>query len=87
MFDLVILNGTLVDEYGSHPADIGVFDGRVAQSSAPGSLPVDGGVQVINAQGLWVRPGSLIRMYTAARPIIQSAKTSQVVPPPPPPLE
>ena len=57
MFDLVILNGTLVDEHGSHPADIGVFDGRVAQSSAPGSLPIDGGVQVIDAQGLWVLPG------------------------------
>lgn len=55
--DLVIMNGTLVDEHGARPTDIGVAEGRVAQLAMPGGLTVDGGAEAIDARGLWVLPG------------------------------
>ncbi len=55
--DLVILNGTLVDEQGSRAADIGVVDGRVAQLAVAGGLTIDSAAEVIDATGLWVLPG------------------------------
>lgn len=55
--DLVIINGTLVDEQGSRAVDIGVADGRVAQLSVPGGLEAEGAAETIDASGLWVFPG------------------------------
>ncbi len=55
--DLVIINGTLVDEQGSRAADIGVVDGRVAQLAMAGGLTIDSVAEVIDARGLWVLPG------------------------------
>lgn len=55
--DLVIINGTLVDEHGSRPIDIGVVDGRVAQLATPGDLAATGRAELIDAAGLWVLPG------------------------------
>ncbi len=55
--DLVVINGTLVDEHGSRAADIGVVDGRVAQLAIPGGLTIDSAAEVLDAQGLWVFPG------------------------------
>ena len=55
--DLALLNGTLVDEHGSRPADIGVVDGRVAQPAMPGGLTMDSAAEVIDATGYWVLPG------------------------------
>lgn len=55
--DLVIINGTLVDEQGSRAADIGVVDGRVAQLAMAGGLTIDSAAEVIDAAGLWVLPG------------------------------
>lgn len=55
--DLVIINGTLVDEHGARAADIGVADGRVAQLAMPGGLAFDAAAEVLDAAGRWVLPG------------------------------
>lgn len=53
-FDLVIKNGTLVNQDGTGMADIGVRDGRIAQIGGIGAA--DAG-EVIDATGLHILPG------------------------------
>lgn len=55
--DLIIINGTLVDEHGERAVDIGIADGRIAQLSIAGGLTSEGEPEVIDAAGLWVLPG------------------------------
>jgi len=61
-FDILILNGTLVDGSGSPSfrADIGIRDGRVARI---GGLSGEEAVRVIDAKGRYVAPG-FIDMHT-----------------------
>lgn len=53
-FDLVIRGGTVVNQDGRGPADIGVIDGKVADI---GDLSTADAGQIINAKGLHVLPG------------------------------
>jgi allantoinase len=55
--DLIILNGTLVDEHGARAVDIGIADGRVVQLAIAGGLTFTGDPETIDATGLWVLPG------------------------------
>jgi allantoinase len=55
--DLAIINGTLVDEQGARPGDIGIVDGRVTQLATAGGLTPDSATEVLDAEGLWVLPG------------------------------
>jgi dihydroorotase (multifunctional complex type) len=53
--DLAVLNGTVVDEHGFRPLDIGIRAGRIALLAAPGALPP--AREQIDARDGWVLPG------------------------------
>ncbi|HYF56895.1 MAG TPA: dihydroorotase [Salinarimonas sp.] len=54
MFDLVLRNGTVANQDGVAPADIGIRDGRIA---AIGSLATASAGEVVDCTGLHVLPG------------------------------
>ena len=58
MYDLSLINGTVVDGTMSppRPADVGIRDGRVVAIVAPGQL-AEAATQIIDATGLIVAPG------------------------------
>ncbi|MGA8428035.1 MAG: dihydroorotase family protein [Candidatus Dormiibacterota bacterium] len=54
-FDLAVVNGTLVDETGSRPADVGIRGGLVAAVAERGGL--SSAARTIEAQHKWILPG------------------------------
>ncbi len=54
-FDLAIINGTLVDETGTRPVDLGIRDGVVAEVAEGGGL--SGADRTIDAEDKWILPG------------------------------
>lgn len=54
VFDLIIRNGTVVNQDGIGKADIGVIDGRIAEL---GDLSLRDGAKTIDATGLTILPG------------------------------
>jgi N-acyl-D-amino-acid deacylase len=56
MFDLLILDGTIVDGTGGprYTADLGIKNGKIAKI---GSLKNEDSKEIIDAQGLIVSPG------------------------------
>jgi len=55
--DLVVTNGTLVDEHGDRAVDIGVADGRVVELALAGTIGGGRAAEVIDAAGHWILPG------------------------------
>ncbi len=53
-YDLVVRNGTVVNQDGAWAGDIGIRDGKIA---GLGAIGAQAGVQVIDARGLHVLPG------------------------------
>lgn len=58
MFDLLLTGGTVVNPWGSVPADVGVLDGKVAAIGAPGTLTA-GAAAVADVAGMYVLPGGV----------------------------
>lgn len=56
--DLVVSNGTLVDEAWEGPGEIGVLDGRIAAVGAPGTL-TGSARRTVDAAGRYVIPGGV----------------------------
>lgn len=56
MFDVLVVNGTLVTGEKTALADIGIIDGKIEKVGAPGELG-DAATQTIDANGLLVLPG------------------------------
>jgi allantoinase len=54
-FDLAVVNGTLVDETGSRPADVGIRGELVAAVAERGAL--SGAERTIDARDKWILPG------------------------------
>jgi len=53
-YDLVVVNGTVVNHDGAWTGDIGIRDGKIA---ALGAIGAQAGAQAIDARGLHVLPG------------------------------
>jgi dihydroorotase len=62
-FDLLIRNGTVCDPVRDHKkrADVGISAGRIA--AIEDSIPQERGLEVVNADGLYVTPG-LVDLHT-----------------------
>ena len=66
MMDLAIINGQVVTEHNTYPADIGLAEGQIVTLAAPGSLPPAN--QTVDATGLLVLPGAIDIHFHARTP-------------------
>lgn len=69
-FDIVILNGRIVDGTGSpwYKADVGILDGKIAKI---GRIPPESARETIDANGLIVSPGFIDMMGQTATPMLR----------------
>ena len=58
MYDVLVINGTVVTEEGAREADVAVSGEQIAAVDAPGALGSEA-ARVIDAQGLLVLPGGV----------------------------
>jgi allantoinase len=61
-----IINGQIVTEHGTYPADVGIDRGQIVALAAPGTLPAAD--RVIEATGLLVLPGVIDIHFHARTP-------------------
>lgn len=66
MLDLAIINGQIVTEYSTFPADAGIAAGKIAMLAAPGALPP--AKETVDATGLLVLPGAIDIHFHARTP-------------------
>ncbi|MCA9128183.1 MAG: serine hydrolase, partial [Planctomycetales bacterium] len=74
-FDIVILNGRVVDGTGApwFQADLGILDGKIAEI---GRIAPDSAVETIDAKGLIVAPGFIDMMGQTATPMLRDPSTA-----------